>query len=464
MCLRHDDTRVNIDPRAGAAPHRFDPMQTMDATTAREHAANSPTPAADAWPASVDVAIVGGGIIGVSTAYALARAGASVALFEKGAIGCEQSSRNWGWVRTLDRDAAEVPLALRSNQLWGEIQARADVGFRRTGLLYLQENAADAAAHRHWLDRNRAAGVDAVLLDREAALRLLPPSNRRWTGALYSRSDAVAEPALAAPAIAALARGHGARLFEHCAVRGVARSGARVSAVETERGPVSAGAVLLAGGGWSRLFCGNLGIEFPQLKIRGSVLRTTSFDAGLEVAVNGKDFTCRKRADGGYTVSQFGASMADLTPDSFRLFRPFLRSWLASNAFVRLRFGKRFFTELAMPRRFGSDRPTPFEAHRVLDPVPSARGIRQAWQRLVDAFPVFGSARIVQSWAGYIDVTPDLLPVIGAVDALPGFYLASGFSGHGFGIGPAAGEAMADLIAGRPPRVDLLPFRLARFG
>lgn len=415
-------------------------------------------------PDAVDVAVIGGGIIGVSTAYALARAGVSVCLFEKGTLACEQSSRNWGWVRTLNRDMPEVPLAMRANALWGEIQARTDVGFRRSGILYLQETPEDAQAQQAWLDSARDYGFRAEMLDKDAAQAHLPPSRRGWTGALYSPTDGVAEPQLATPGIASLTRQLGGRIFERCAVRGIEQAAGRVSGVVTERGRVKAQAVVLAGGAWSRLFCGNLGVEFPQLKVRGSVLRTTALEAGPAAALNGKDFTCRRRADGGYTVSQFGASMADIVPDSFRLMGKFFKAWMANNTFVKLRFGRRFFEELAEPRRFGLDRETPFERCRVLNPQPSRRGIEQAWRRLVEAFPVFGTAAIAQSWAGYIDVTPDALPVMDQAESLPGFYLASGFSGHGFGVGPAAGEVMADLVRGNTPGIDVRPFRLARFG
>jgi glycine/D-amino acid oxidase-like deaminating enzyme len=434
------------------------------AGTTAHHAGRAADAAAPPLPDAVDIAIIGGGVIGISTAYSLARAGVRVAVFEKGTLACEQSSRNWGWVRTLGRDLPEVPLALRSNQLWSEIQDQIDVGFRRSGMLYLQEAEADAAGHQAWMDGARAYDVDACLLDSKAARRMLPQTARGWTGAMYSATDGVAEPQLAVPAIAALARAAGAQIFEGCAVRGIDRAAGRVSALFTERGRVATQTVLVAAGAWSRLFCGNLGANFPQLKVRGSVLRTTPIDAGLAAAVNGKDFTCRKRADGGYTVSQFGASMADIVPDSFRLMHHFFRAWLANNSFVRLRFGKRFFEELSIPRYFAADRASPFEQHRVLDPQPSRQGIEQAWQRLVQAFPVFSAARIAQSWAGYIDVTPDAMPVMDAVPGLPGMYLASGFSGHGFGIGPAAGEAMAQLMQGQTPGVDLYPFRFDRYG
>ncbi|AZW29425.1 NAD(P)/FAD-dependent oxidoreductase [Bordetella bronchiseptica] len=420
-------------------------------------------PVNEALPRRVDVAVIGGGIIGVSAAYALARAGVSVALFEKGRLAGEQSSRNWGWVRTLCRDAAEIPLALRAHALWTEIQAEVDVGYRRTGMLYLQEDERDAAAHQRWIEQARAYGVDAALLGREAALRCLPASRRPWSGAMYSASDGVAEPELATHGIATLARRHGAALFEQCAVRGLDTAAGRVDGVVTERGRVAAEAVVMAAGAWSRLLCGNSGADFPQLKVRGSVLRTAPCDLPLAATVNGKDFTCRKRADGGYTVSQFGASMADIVPDSFRLLGKFYRAWLANNAFVKLRLGKRFFEELAIPRRFALDRATPFEQCRVLDPAPSASAVARAWQRLVQAFPDFRATSVAASWGGYIDVTPDALPVISPVPALDGAYLASGFSGHGFGIGPAVGELVADMIRGRAAQSAVQPFRFTRF-
>jgi glycine/D-amino acid oxidase-like deaminating enzyme len=415
-------------------------------------------------PEHVDVAIVGGGIIGISSAYHLARVGIRVAVFEKGSLGCEQSSRNWGWVRTLGRDLPEVPLAIRSNQLWGDIQHQIDVGFRRTGMLYLQENEADAIAHQKWIDAAQIYGLDAELLSDAVTKKMLPETAKPWHGAMSSKTDGVAEPALATAAIAKLAREAGALIFEQCAVRGVEQSAGKVSALVTEAGTVKTSTVLVAAGAWSRLFCGNLGANFPQLKVRGSVLRTTPIDAGSSIAINGKNFTCRKRADGGYTVSQFGASMADMVPDSFRLFRYFMRTWLANRSFVRVRFGKRFFEELAQPRRFALDTQSPFEKHRVLDPLPSEMGNRQAWQRLTEAFPIFNHARIAQAWAGYIDVTPDAMPVMDAVPDVPGLFLASGFSGHGFGIGPAAGEAMAQLVRGVATSVDLHPFRYDRYG
>ena len=99
----------------------------------------------------------------------------------------------------------------------------------------------------------------------------------------------------------------------------------------------------------------------------------------------------------------------------------------------------------------------------MLDPAPARDILDEGQANLNAAFPVFRQAQIVQRWAGLIDVTPDAVPVIAPVKALPGFFLASGFSGHGFGIGPASGKLIADLVTGDPTIVDPAPFRLERF-
>jgi glycine/D-amino acid oxidase-like deaminating enzyme len=414
-------------------------------------------------PAQIDVAIVGGGIIGISTALALAKKGVRVAVFEKGTIAGEQSSRNWGWIRTVGRDPRELPLSVIANEMWADIQARTDVGYRVTGLAYLAETDAEMKRHQAWIDSAKDSGAQGNLLGRDELARLIPASNRPWIGALYSAADGVAEPMLATAAIAKLAVQAGAMVFEQCAVRGMETSAGRTSAVITEHGVVKCASVVLAGGAWSRLFCGNNAVEFPQLKVHASVLRTAPLETGLEMAVNGSDFTCRKRRDGGYTVSQLGASIADLTPDSIRLARQFLPAWMAERKYLKLRVGRRFLDEMKIARRFPLDAPTPFEACRTLDPAPTMKMVDVALGKLKHAFPAFKNATIAHAWAGFIDVTPDAVPVISGVSQIPGFFLAAGFSGHGFGIGPAAGSLMADLVMGERPRVDPTPFRLSRF-
>ena len=413
-------------------------------------------------PASVDVAIVGGGIIGVSTAYALACEGASVAVFEKGTLGCEQSSRNWGWVRTLMRDPSEVPLALRSQQVWKRIQEEVDVGFRQNGILYLARSDKELGDYRAWLDKTRPLGVEASLLSPDEIASKLADCPGRWAGGLYAAGDGVAEPTLATAGIARLAREKGVHIYEQCAARGVSMEGGAVSRLHTEQGTVSAKSILVAGGAWSRLFCGNAGIPAATAG-QASVLRTAPVSSAFDVALNGRTYTCRPRMDGGYTISQFNASYADIVPDSFRLLRHFLPSWLKNSGLVKLRFGKSFFRELAVKRRFAMDEESPFERVRVLNPPPVRSAVASSLKKLASDFPSFEDAEIADMWGGYIDVTPDALPIMCEAPTHKGLFIATGFSGHGFGIGPAVGEVMADLVLRRPPAVDISSFGLERF-
>jgi len=231
----------------------------------------------------------------------------------------------------------------------------------------------------------------------------------------------------------------------------------------TEKSPIACGAVVLAGGAWSRLFCRNLGIDLPQLGVVASVMRTERLDGGPEISAAGGQFGYRKRIDGGYTVSTVGARLVDIVPDSCRLFRHYLPSIRIHWKKLRFRLGRRFVDEWKTPRHWQLDAPSPFEQVRVLDPAPDRFLIERARAGITEAFPAFNAITIAETWAGMIDVTPDAIPVISAVDKIQGFYIATGFSGHGFGIGPGAGRLMADMVMGRPPLVDPTPFRLARF-
>ena len=171
----------------------------------------------------------------------------------------------------------------------------------------------------------------------------------------------------------------------------------------------------------------------------------------------------RKRGDGGYTIASGHENVVDIVPGSFRYAADFLPALRAEWASLRFRFGGRYFDEARLPSRWALDEASPFEYNRVLDPKPSRRLSDAALAELAQAFPAFAKAEIAQRWAGYIDVTPDAVPVISAVDSITGFHIATGSSGHGFGIGPAAGRLMADIVTNRAPIVDAAAFRFSRF-
>lgn len=416
-------------------------------------------------PDEVDVVVIGGGIIGASTALELAERGLRVALCEKGGIGHEQSSRNWGWVRIALRDPREVPLMARALDIWKGLDARLgrNTGYTQAGIVFNCRNGAEYASHEFWNRQLASYELESRMISGAELRRLLPGQLKQPEGALYTAADGRAEPQIATPAIAEAARDRGALLFTECAVRGIETQAGVVNAVITERGNIRCRAVVLAGGAWSSLFCRAHELNLPQLKVMNSVLRTHPLAGGPEPAIWDKDFAVRKRQDGGYTVASGHKNMVDIVPDSFRFARDFLPALSKEWSSLSFRLADRFFVEGRMPSRWDFNEPSPFEYARVLDPKPSKKHSDPALAKLAQAFPVFQNAQIAQRWAGYIDVTPDAIPVISSVEKIPGFFIATGFSGHGFGIGPAAGRLMADLVTGDKPIVDPTPFRFSRF-
>lgn len=416
-------------------------------------------------PERVDVVVIGGGIIGVSTALELAERGISVALCEKGGIGHEQSSRNWGWVRIAMRDPREVPLMAEGMRIWQGMDERIgrSTGYTRAGIVFTCRDEKSLSEHERWSAHLAPYQIEHRMLSGRDLAELMPGTAMDVKGALYTPTDGRAEPQKAAPAIAEAARDKGAHILTECAVRGIETAGGRVCGVVTERGSIACSQVVLAGGAWSSLFSGRFGIDLPQLKVMNSVLRTKPLEGGPTQTLWHEDFAIRKRRDGGYTVASGHENIVDITPDSFRHAKAFLPALKAEWRSLSFRLKGRFFDEARIPRSWSLDEASPFEYDRVLDPKPSKALSDKAFAALKRNIPLFEKAEIAQRWAGYIDVTPDAVPVISPVETVPGFHIATGFSGHGFGIGPAAGRLMADIVSDRPPLVDPTPFRLSRF-
>lgn len=414
---------------------------------------------------TADVVIIGGGIIGVSTALFLARKGLSVTVCEKGHVAGEQSSRNWGWCRRMGRDPRELPLVVEALRLWGDMEQLVgeDVGFRRTGILYLCRNDEDIARHEDWLKSAGDFALDTRMIKGEALSALLPGAQKTFKAALHTPSDGRAEPQKAAPAIARAAQRAGARILLRCAVREIDVEGGRVRGVVTEQGMIRAGTVVVAGGVWSSRLCRQIGVRLPQLAVRASVMRTAPVKGGPDGAAWTEGFAYRKRLDGGYTIADGTTNHHDIVPDSFRYFTDFLpilsREWRG----IGLRFGKDFFNGPAGFAQSTGPGESVYERHRTLDPAPAVGLLSRARARMEEIFPALKGAAILQRWAGYIDATPDAVPVIAPVASMPGLVVATGFSGHGFGIGPAAGRLAADLVTGDRPLVDPSAFRYERF-
>lgn len=417
-------------------------------------------------PRFADVVIIGGGIIGISTAMFLAEEGLRVVVCEKGVVAGEQSSRNAGWVRQQGRDPREVALSMASLALWRGIDERVggDTGFRQCGSLYAFRTEADLGRYAEWIVAAKSLGLESSVLGPDGIAALAPGMEREYPVGLFTESDGRAEPHKAVPAITTYARRLGVTVLERCAVRVVEKTAGRVSGVVTERGRVSAPKVVLAGGAWSSLFCRSLGLRLPQLKVIVSMQRTVALENGPQAAIWAPGICSRARDDGGYSIENGGSYVADIVPDSFRFLADYLPTIRRERKAMKLRLGRRFLRELGYCRPWGADGISPFEKERILDPFPNASAQRQVRRTLEDQMPVFSGIGIAEEWAGCVDVTPDAIPVISPVRQLPGFFLSTGYSGHGFGLGLGAARLTADLVSGQTPIVDAHDFRFSRFG
>jgi glycine/D-amino acid oxidase-like deaminating enzyme len=414
-------------------------------------------------PTAADAVVIGGGIVGVFTAYYLARRGLSVALVEKGRIAGEQSSRNWGWCRQQNRDARELPIAMESLALWQQLAGElGEVGFTRCGLLYLSDDEAEIETWARWNDVARPFGLTTHVFGPDEAAERGKATGRRWKGGVFSPSDGIADPSRAGPVVARGVVAAGGSVHQMCAARGLETEGGRVSGVITEAGTIRTRTVVLAAGAWASAFCRQLGVRFPQASVRASILAVGPGSAGLPDALHTAAVSVTRRGDGGYTLAISGRGRVDPTPQKLRFAREFVpmfaRRWriLAPGGLEGWRAG---FETL---ERWRCDAPSPMERMRILDPSPDRRQIDDTYRRACSLLPALQGAPIAAAWAGYIDSTPDGIPAIGEVRGVPGLILAAGFSGHGFGIGPGAGHLAADLITGGRPLVDPEPYRPER--
>jgi len=429
---------------------------------------STPVAFSDPLPEAVDVVVIGAGIIGTSTAYFLAKHGAKVLLCEKGRVAGEQSSRNWGWVRQQGRDRAELPIMMESNRIWRDLArstGEKDLGFTPSGCIYLAETERQLAEHESWHALAKQHQLDTRLLSRSEASSLTPNISGRWVGGMLTASDGSAEPFVAVPALARAAGKLGARIVEDCAVRTVETQAGRVAAAVTEKGRVKTGYVLLAGGAWSSHFATNIGLDLPQLMVRSTAGRTRSV-AGKEMPnISTEGFGIRSRRDGGYTVATGDVAEHYISPKSFKYFTKFLELMKLSAKHVRVRLGPPagYPGAWTSKRRWSGDEISPFEQMRVLDPPPSEKMRRRLEDCLSTRTPWRADVGIEELWAGMIDVSPDAVPYICEAPSPVGLFIGTGLSGHGFGIGPAVGRILSDLIRGRPPGHDLSRFRFDRF-
>ncbi len=256
-------------------------------------------------------------------------------------------------------------------------------------------------------------------------------------GNLYA-SDARAEAWQAVPAIAELAQSEGVQIIENCAVRVLDITGGKIKGVVTEQGRIKCEQVLLAAGAWSSLFAKRHDINIPQLSVRATVCQTAPLPEFYAGNAADENLAFRRRNDGGYNLASGARNDCYIGRDSFRNFFKYLPVASAHLPDIRLRLSapKGFPDAWSTKRDWEGNEITPFEKMRVLNPEPNLKQVEIMRENFAKRFPSVGKPEITHAWAGMIDAMPDIVPIVDRAPNLQGLIIATGMSGHGFGIGP----------------------------
>ncbi len=358
-----------------------------------------------------DVVVVGGGVIGLSIAWRVAEREMRVLVLERAAPGAGSSGRGVGGIRQQFATPINIALSRLSQPTFTALGER--IGLCRHGYLYL---ALEEATHEDLWRRaelQRAHDVPVELLDPEEIRARFPYLRVDDVhGAAFCALDGYAMPALVLAAYLEHARGAGAEITEGVEVTSIRTTGGRAGGVETSAGTIATSHVVDAAGPWARHVAALAGVDVPVVPLKRQVWLSAP------------------------TVAAPGTAPMTIDSDTGWHFRP--------------REGSLLF---AMP---GGE--TPGDERLDLDPALADRMLAGAHHRL----PAFRE-ELARGWAGLYEVTPDGHPILGMAEALPGFYLACGFSGHGLMHSPAAGLLLAALIGGEEPAVDISPLALGRF-
>lgn len=412
----------------------------------------------EALPARADVVVIGGGIIGLAAAYELARGGLSVVLLERDRLGRAQSGRNLGFVRQQGRAPAELPLMMAANRRWSQLSKELgrDVEWRQGGNLRLTSDPRKAARYEKWVALARDHGLDTRPVSDEEIRSLLPGVQGSWLLGIMTATDGHADPEAACAAYAEAARRLGVALVEGCEVAGIATAGGRVTGVMTALGEVTAPAVVLAAGAGSSALARRAGLAIPQRTVRQTVVLTAPMRPLTDVAAWTGELFLRQDARGRLRLASESRNQVGLAPGGIHDTISYLRSYQANRGELQLPKSWRDLARaIAGPvARTGGYHPVP---------APSAADTRYCIERARRYFPDAGEIYLERAWAGEIDGTPDALPVLDVPATPAGLVLATGLSGHGFGLSPVIGQIVARLVFAHEPAFDLTPFRLRRF-
>jgi glycine/D-amino acid oxidase-like deaminating enzyme len=368
-------------------------------------------------PDRAEVVIIGGGVMGASAAFHLAEAGVTdVLLLEADQLSCGSTSKSAGGVRLQFSDEINIALALRSMDAFERFAERpgAEIGLQQVGYLFLLTDPADVSAFEKNTALQNSMGVPSRMISADEAGQLSTLANvDDVLAASVCMRDGHATPDAVVLGYATAARAMGVSIATHCPVTGIDVIDGEITAVQSARGTVATSTVICVAGAWSPTIAAMCGVDLPVQPVARPIWYTEPMPARPAHVPMTIDFTT-----GFYFHTEgpgllFGMADPDQPPGFDAPMRP---DWLEVVGDV--------------------------VAHRA---------------------PALLDVGIAGGWHGFYETTPDHNALIGEAADVSRFIYATGFSGHGFLLGPAVGEVLRDLVLGHAPPVDVSGFDVARF-
>ena len=364
---------------------------------------------------SAGVVVIGGGVSGLSSAWFLARAGKDVVVVEKGTVGGEASGRNGGMISERVDEAPMIPLGVESVRLWETLDDELGYPTEFTQQGRLQVAVSEEEMGDLFRERDQALrhGVNVDLLDPSEIRDMIPGISERTLGGMFSPNAGHANPQRTVQAFAWAFQDLGGRLYQNTAVTGFQIADGRVSSVETTAGAIEAEVVVAAAGPQTALMAEMVGVHVPVAPARVEIIATAPLAPLFDIALVGNGLYGRQAARGNLL---FGG-------------------------------GAHEWTDVGL-----TDEPS----------KPNTPLIRNIARRLAELLPGAADVPVIRSWAGVVEQAPDYLPIIDIPDS-PGNYVVVTASAHGFGISPATGKVVSDLVLHGESSVDISGFGLGRF-
>jgi sarcosine oxidase, subunit beta len=379
---------------------------------------------------TADIVIVGGGCMGASAAYHLTRLGLSnvVIIEREPMLGMGSTGRNAGGARHQFSSEANVRLSIESIRCFENFaqQIGYPIDFHQDGYLFLLSNETDLEAFRGNVEMQRRLGVEVEVISAKGAKELAHGlAVDGVIGATFCARDGIADPNGVTMGFAKAAQAAGARIYRDTEVTGIELENGRVATVHTPRASISTPTVVNAAGPWARGIGQMVGLDVPVLPFRRQIFITEPLGRSRSVS----------------------EAVALEAPASRIMVIDFETSFYFHREGAGILFG------MSDP-----DEPSSFNTTVSWEFLEKVNAV--AMRRL----PVLADAGIVHAWAGLYEMTPDAMPIIGPARQVEGYFLVTGFSGHGFQHSPAAGRILAEIIAqGNANDFDVAPFSFDRF-